>query len=82
MRIWWVTAHCLAHAYLAELRKSLYTIFSQFGKILDVVALRTKTLRGQAWVVFADIPAATNALRTMQGFTFFEKPMVSRMGLL
>lgn len=27
--------------------------------------------------MFADIPSATNAMRTMQGFTFFEKPMVS-----
>jgi hypothetical protein len=31
----------------------------------------------QAWVVFADIGAATNALRGMQNFPFFDKPMVS-----
>jgi hypothetical protein len=31
----------------------------------------------QAWVVFADIGAATSALRGMQNFPFFDKPMVS-----
>ena len=60
---------------LAELKKCLYTIFSQFGKIIDVVALKTYRLRGQAWVVFADTTGSTNALRSMQGFPFFDKPM-------
>jgi RNA recognition motif-containing protein len=51
-------------------------MFSQFGKIIDVVALKTLRLRGQAWIVFTDVSAATNALRTMQGFPFFDKPIV------
>jgi hypothetical protein len=54
-------------------------MFSQFGKVIDVVALKTYRLRGQAWVVFADVAAATSALRTMQGFPFFEKPIVSAL---
>ena len=62
---------------IAELKKCLYTIFSQFGKILDVVCMKTYRLRGQAWIVFADVTAATNALNSMQGFPFFDKPMVS-----
>lgn len=62
----------------AELKKSMYALFSQFGKILDVVCLKTLRLRGQAWVVFTDTAAATNALRTMQGFPFYDKPIVSR----
>jgi RNA recognition motif-containing protein len=61
----------------AELKKSLYAVFSQFGKILDIVACKTLKLRGQAWVVFDDVTAATNALRQMQGFPFYDKPMVS-----
>ena len=44
----------------AELKKSLYAVFSQFGKILDIVACKT-----------------LNALRQMQGFPFYDKPMVS-----
>ena len=60
-----------------ELKKSLYAIFSQFGDILDIVALKTLKMRGQAFVVFRDIGSATNALRSMQGFPFYDKPMVS-----
>lgn len=50
-----------------ELKKSLYAIFSQFGQILDIIALKTLRMRGQAFVIFKEISSATNALRTMQG---------------
>merc|ERR1712106_314533 len=58
-----------------DLKKSLYAIFSQFGQILDIVALKTLKMRGQAFVIFKEISAATNALRSMQGFPFYDKPM-------
>lgn len=58
-----------------ELKKSLYAIFSQFGQILDIIALKTLKMRGQAFVIFKEISSATNALRTMQGFPFYDKPM-------
>jgi len=58
-----------------DLKKALHAVFSQFGKILDIISLKTFRLRGQAWVVFADVTAATNALRQMQGFPFFDKAM-------
>lgn len=67
----------LAGDYHAETRKLLYALFGQFGKILDVVVMKTERLRGQAWIVFADITAATNSLRAMQGFPFYDKPLVS-----
>ncbi len=41
--------------------------------------MKTPKMRGQAWVVFTDVSAATNALRTMQGFPFFDKPIVSHV---
>ncbi|KAK2189893.1 hypothetical protein NP493_94g01016 [Ridgeia piscesae] len=58
-----------------ELKKSLYAIFSQFGQILDIVAMKTLKMRGQAFVIFKDINSGTNALRSMQGFPFYDKPM-------
>ncbi|KAG5682370.1 hypothetical protein PVAND_011726 [Polypedilum vanderplanki] len=58
-----------------ELKKSLYAIFSQFGQILDIIALKTLKMRGQAFIIFKEINSATNALRTMQGFPFYDKPM-------
>ncbi|XP_062563556.1 U1 small nuclear ribonucleoprotein A [Armigeres subalbatus] len=58
-----------------ELKKSLYAIFSQFGQILDIVALKTLKMRGQAFIIFKEIGSSTNAMRTMQGFPFYDKPM-------
>lgn len=61
---------------LAELKRSLYALFSQFGQIVDIVAMKTMKMRGQAFVVFKELTAATNALRQLQGFPFYNKPMV------
>lgn len=33
-------------------------------------------MRGQAFVIFKEIQSATNAMRAMQGFPFYDKPMV------
>ncbi|KAL1827263.1 hypothetical protein DCAR_0206413 [Daucus carota subsp. sativus] len=58
-----------------ELKRSLYALFSQYGRILDIVALKTTKLRGQAWLVFSEVTAASNAVRQMQNFPFYDKPM-------
>ena len=58
-----------------ELKKSLYAAFSQFGPILDVVALKSFHMRGQAFIVFRDISSATQAVRQMQDFPFYDKAM-------
>lgn len=58
------------------MRRSLYAIFSQFGTVLDVVALKTLKMRGQAHIVFKDVTSATNAMRSLQNFTFYDKQMV------
>lgn len=44
--------------------------------ILDILAKKSLKMRGQAFVVFKEIASATNALRAMQGFPFYDKPMV------
>jgi U1 small nuclear ribonucleoprotein A len=38
---------------------------------------RSLKMRGQAFVIFKEVSSATNALRSMQGFPFYDKPMVS-----
>uniref|UniRef100_A0A3Q3G6Z6 Small nuclear ribonucleoprotein polypeptide B2 n=1 Tax=Labrus bergylta TaxID=56723 RepID=A0A3Q3G6Z6_9LABR len=58
-----------------EMKRSLYALFSQFGQILEVVAMKTMKMRGQAFVVFKELAASTNALRQLQGFPFYNKPM-------
>lgn len=62
--------------FFVDLKKSLYAIFSQFGQILDIVAMKGMKMNGQAFVIFKDITSSTNALRAMQGFPFYDKPMV------
>lgn len=60
-----------------ELKRSLYALFSQFGHVVDIVALKTMKMRGQAFVIFKELGSSTNALRQLQGFPFYGKPMVS-----
>ena len=61
---------------IESLKAALNAMFSQFGSILDVIAGRSKKLRGQAWIVFEEVDSASKALRQMQGFPFYDKPMV------
>ena len=58
-----------------ELKKALYAIFSQFGQIIDIMAFKHLKMRGQAHVIFKEINSAATALRSMQGFPFYDKPM-------
>ncbi|RAL08683.1 U2 snRNP complex subunit MSL1 [Aspergillus homomorphus CBS 101889] len=58
-----------------DLRLSLYMLFSTYGTVLDVVALKTEKMRGQAHIVFKDVQTSTQAMRALQGFEFFGKQM-------
>lgn len=61
------------------LKRQLYLAFGAYGRVIDVVACKGESLRGQAWIVYDDVGAATTALRSLQGFPFFGKPLVSHM---
>ncbi|KAG8522971.1 U2 small nuclear ribonucleoprotein B'' [Galemys pyrenaicus] len=63
------------HHRFEELKRSLYALFSQFGHVVDIVALKTMKMRGQAFVIFKELGSSTNALRQLQGFPFYGKPM-------
>jgi len=67
---------CFVFMHVAELKRSLYYLFSQFGHILDIVAMKTIKTRGQAFIVFKDLSSATAALRSLQNFPFYGMPMV------
>ncbi|OJJ47439.1 hypothetical protein ASPZODRAFT_150945 [Penicilliopsis zonata CBS 506.65] len=58
-----------------DLRLSLYMLFSTYGTVLDVVAMKNEKMRGQAHIVFKDVQASTQAMRALQGFEFFGKEM-------
>jgi hypothetical protein len=61
-----------------ELRSQLYALFTTYGKIIDVVASKSQRMRGQAFLVFADLAGATTAMRACEGMVFYEKPLVRR----
>ena len=49
-----------------DLRTELYLLFSTYGSVLDVVALKTMKMRGQAHIVYKDIQTATQAMRALE----------------
>lgn len=53
----------------------LYALFSTHGPILEVVALKTNKMRGQAFVIYKDLPSATKAQRELNNFPFYGRPM-------
>lgn len=59
-----------------DLKRNLYMLFATYGVLLDVVALKTMKMRGQAHIVFRDLDSSTQAMRALNGFTFFGKDMV------
>jgi RNA recognition motif-containing protein len=52
-------------------------LFSTYGPVLDVVALKTMSMRGQAHIVFRDIQTATQAMRAVDGEEFLGKKLVN-----
>ncbi|KAK3393026.1 hypothetical protein B0H63DRAFT_7347 [Podospora didyma] len=58
-----------------DLRVALYMVFSTYGAVLDVVALRTAKMRGQAHIVFKDAAIATQAMRSLNGADFLGREM-------
>jgi U2 small nuclear ribonucleoprotein B'' len=60
-----------------ELRSQLYVLFTTYGKLIDVVAMKGPKMKGQAFLVFSELAAATAAMRACEGMVFYDKPMVS-----
>ncbi|KAK2589808.1 hypothetical protein QQS21_012511 [Conoideocrella luteorostrata] len=59
----------------ADLRTALYMLFSTYGPVLDVVALKTMNMRGQAHVVYRDVQTATQAMRSLEGQEFLGRKL-------
>lgn len=57
------------------MRRQLYTLFSTYGPLLSIIATRSESMRGQAFVVFRDLAHATAARRALDGFEFYERGM-------
>ncbi|CAD6566666.1 MAG: hypothetical protein TREMPRED_002889 [Tremellales sp. Tagirdzhanova-0007] len=58
-----------------ELRAQLYALFTPYGRVIDVVAKKHGGGRGQAFVVFAEQAAATTAMRSLSGESFYSQSL-------
>ncbi|OAA48753.1 Nucleotide-binding, alpha-beta plait [Metarhizium rileyi] len=59
----------------ADIRTALYLLFSTYGPVLDVVALKTMSMRGQAHIVYRDVQTATQAMRSLEGQEFLGRQL-------
>ena len=59
-----------------QLIEALTEIFSEYGNVIDLVAKKNLKAKGQAFVVFDETEAAERAIKEVQGFELFEKPMI------
>ncbi|KAF8655384.1 hypothetical protein AX16_003081 [Volvariella volvacea WC 439] len=57
------------------LKASLRGLFKSYGEVLDVVAHKNLRMRGQAFVSFASKDSARRALKDVQRFPLYSKPM-------
>ncbi|KAI4135521.1 MAG: hypothetical protein LQ347_000594 [Umbilicaria vellea] len=59
-----------------QMKEALTEIFSEYGNVIDLVTKKNLKAKGQAFVVFDNIEAAETAIKEVQGFELFEKPMI------
>ncbi|KIM49511.1 hypothetical protein M413DRAFT_438695 [Hebeloma cylindrosporum] len=57
------------------MKASLRGLFKAYGEVLDVVAHNNLRMRGQAFVSFASADIAKNAMKEVQRFPLYAKPM-------
>ena len=58
-----------------ELKRELYCLFSSVAPVVEIEARKGMKTRGQAWISFPSIEAATIAMERFQGFNFLGKEM-------
>ncbi|KAI8096769.1 uncharacterized protein BX664DRAFT_324781 [Halteromyces radiatus] len=58
------------------LKNTLRNLFQQFGEVLDVVAHGNIRMRGQAFIAYPTEECGENAIKELQHFSLYGKPMV------
>ena len=64
------------------MKQTLRGLFKTYGEVLDVVAHNNLRMRGQAFVSFPDAETAKKAMREVQRFPLYSKPMVRTFFLI
>eukprot|EP00835_Amoeboradix_gromovi_P001377 NODE_61_length_25240_cov_0.547194.p12 type:complete len:224 gc:universal NODE_61_length_25240_cov_0.547194:12887-13558(+) len=58
-----------------KLRESLYLLFSQYGTVIEVMARKTKKMRGQAYICYTSIQDAMTGMEHLRDKIIFGKAM-------
>ncbi|CAO3616951.1 unnamed protein product [Cunninghamella echinulata] len=58
------------------MKKTLRNLFQQHGEVLDIIAHKNIRMRGQAFVAFPDEESAGKAIKELQHYNLYGKPMV------
>lgn len=58
---------------ISEIKRTLFSIFSAFGTILEIRAHKGLKRRGQAWITFYELDAAVQARQALDEFYIFNQ---------
>lgn len=64
--------------FILALKKSLRNLFQQYGEVLDIIAHKNIRMRGQAFIAYPDEESAEKAIKELQHYNLFGKPMVNK----
>ena len=56
-----------------ELKRSLYTIFSSYGTILEIRANKSLKRKGQAWITYQNLDSAVSAKKMLDKYFLFDR---------
>lgn len=60
----------------ADIKYALFCLFQAYGEIIQIIVKKNNRMRGQAFIVFREVAAATSAKNNLNGYTIFGKQMV------
>lgn len=62
--------------FVVEMKRQLYLICSQYGRVLQVSMFNAPKMRGQAFLSFQEPEVAAVAHKALNDFVFFGKALV------
>lgn len=66
----------MSYITIKELKRNLYALFCQHGPILELVCVKALKMKGQAFIVYHHLESADLAIKHLNGWDFYDKPMV------
>lgn len=65
--------HLCEKVGICELKRSLFSLFSRYGTIIDICAHKGIKKRGQAFITFSDLESAVRAKNALDNYFLFDR---------